>query len=195
MAIDVAAVVNPHSQGTIKSRPESGPALAARMHSDPQDTTPQMTRLLVILTKSRLKVLSVTSIPPPFHARHAVARLVVRPAGIEPACTSFAAKALDPLWRGRSTSGPGGRIKQPTPRFQGECSSSLRHTRTKLELSNGGCPRYRTGLSGFSDQRFHLISLAALWMLVDTAGIEPTTSRVQTECRSKLSCVPISLFA
>jgi hypothetical protein len=32
------------------------------MHSDPQDTTPQMTRLLVILTMSRLKVLSRISI-------------------------------------------------------------------------------------------------------------------------------------
>jgi hypothetical protein len=32
------------------------------MHSDPQDTTPQMTRLLVILTMSRLKVLSIMSI-------------------------------------------------------------------------------------------------------------------------------------
>ena len=31
------------------------------MHSDPQDTTPQMTRLPVILTMSRLKVLSITS--------------------------------------------------------------------------------------------------------------------------------------
>jgi hypothetical protein len=32
------------------------------MHSDPQDTTPQMTRLLVILTMSRLKVLNIASI-------------------------------------------------------------------------------------------------------------------------------------
>ena len=32
------------------------------MHSDPQDTTPQMTRLLVILTMSRLKVLSIMAI-------------------------------------------------------------------------------------------------------------------------------------
>ena len=32
------------------------------MHSDPQDTTPQMTRLPVILTMSRLKVLSITPI-------------------------------------------------------------------------------------------------------------------------------------
>ena len=32
------------------------------MHSDPQDTTPQITRLLVTLTMSRLKVLSIMSI-------------------------------------------------------------------------------------------------------------------------------------
>ena len=32
------------------------------MHSDPQDTTPQMTRFVVILTMSRLKVLSIASI-------------------------------------------------------------------------------------------------------------------------------------
>jgi hypothetical protein len=36
--------------------------LIARMHSDPQDTTPQMTRLPVILTMSRLKILSIMSI-------------------------------------------------------------------------------------------------------------------------------------
>ena len=33
-----------------------------KMHSDPQDTTPQMTRFVVILTMSRLKVLSIASI-------------------------------------------------------------------------------------------------------------------------------------
>jgi len=36
--------------------------LIARLHSDPQDTTPQMTRLPIILTMSRLKVLSIMSI-------------------------------------------------------------------------------------------------------------------------------------
>jgi len=36
-----------------------GLVLIAHMHSDPQDTTPQITRLLVILTMSRLKVLSI----------------------------------------------------------------------------------------------------------------------------------------
>jgi len=36
--------------------------LTARMHSDPQDTTPQMTRLPVILAMSCLKVLSIASI-------------------------------------------------------------------------------------------------------------------------------------
>jgi len=36
--------------------------LIARMHSDPQDTTPQMTRLPVILTMLCLKVLSIMSI-------------------------------------------------------------------------------------------------------------------------------------
>ena len=39
-----------------------GLVLAAHMHSDPQDTTPQMTRLPVILNMSRLKVLSIVSI-------------------------------------------------------------------------------------------------------------------------------------
>ena len=52
-------------------------------------------------------------------------------------------------------------FEPPTPRSQGECASRLRYTRTNLVISTGGCPRYRTGLSGFSDQRFHLISLAA----------------------------------
>ena len=32
------------------------------MHSDPHDTTPQMTRFVVILTMSRLKVLSIMAI-------------------------------------------------------------------------------------------------------------------------------------
>jgi hypothetical protein len=36
--------------------------LIARMHADPQGMTPQMTRLPVILTMSRLKVLSIMSI-------------------------------------------------------------------------------------------------------------------------------------
>ena len=36
--------------------------LPHKMHSDPQDTTPQMTRFVVILTMSRLKVLSIASI-------------------------------------------------------------------------------------------------------------------------------------
>ena len=39
-----------------------GLVLIARLHSDPQDTTPQITRLPVILTMSRLKVLSIMSI-------------------------------------------------------------------------------------------------------------------------------------
>ena len=53
-------------------------------------------------------------------------------------------------------------FEPPTTRSQGECASRLRYTRTILPISTaGGCPRYRTGLSGFSDQRFHLISLAA----------------------------------
>ena len=29
-------------------------------------------------------------------------QLVERPAGLEPACTSFVAKAINPLWHGRS---------------------------------------------------------------------------------------------
>jgi hypothetical protein len=39
-----------------------GLVLIAAMHSDPQDTTPQMTRLPVILIMSCLKVPSITSI-------------------------------------------------------------------------------------------------------------------------------------
>jgi hypothetical protein len=39
-----------------------GLVLVALMHSDPQDTTPQMTRLLVILTMSCLNVLTIASI-------------------------------------------------------------------------------------------------------------------------------------
>ena len=55
--------LHPHFQRSIKD-PDLGRGLVliARMHSDPQDTTPQMTRLPVILTMSRLKVLSIMSI-------------------------------------------------------------------------------------------------------------------------------------
>jgi hypothetical protein len=55
--------LHPHFQRPIKN-PDLGRGLVliARMHSDPQDTTPQMTRLPVILTMSRLKVLSLMSI-------------------------------------------------------------------------------------------------------------------------------------
>jgi hypothetical protein len=55
--------LHPHFQRAIKNPDVSrGLVLVARMHSDPQDTTPQMTRLPVILTMSRLKVLSIASI-------------------------------------------------------------------------------------------------------------------------------------
>jgi hypothetical protein len=55
--------LHPHFQRSIKD-PDLGRGLVLirRMHSDPQDTTPQMTRLPVILTMSRLKVLSIISI-------------------------------------------------------------------------------------------------------------------------------------
>ena len=55
--------LHPHFQRPIKN-PDLGRGLmlVARMHSDPQDTTPQMTRLPVILAMSRLKVLSIMSI-------------------------------------------------------------------------------------------------------------------------------------
>ena len=55
--------LHPHFQRPIKN-PDLGRGLVlvARMHSDPQDTTPQMTRLPVILTMSCLKVLSIASI-------------------------------------------------------------------------------------------------------------------------------------
>ena len=52
-------------------------------------------------------------------------------------------------------------FEPPTTRSQGESASRLRYTRTNWAILTGGCPRYRAGLSGFSDQRFHLISLAA----------------------------------
>src|SRR5580700_3682179 len=54
--------LHPHFQRTIKD-PDLGRGLVLirRMHSDPQDAAPQMTRLPVILTMSRLKVLSITS--------------------------------------------------------------------------------------------------------------------------------------
>jgi len=48
------------------------------MHSDPQDTTPQMTRLLVILAISCLRVLSILSIQP-----HYCNTISEHPAGIE----------------------------------------------------------------------------------------------------------------
>src|SRR5947207_14910529 len=73
------------------------------MHSDPQDTTPQMARLPVILTMSRLKVLSISSIHRYYFRSPTVAEFVERPAGFEPACTSFVAKAINHLWHGRHT--------------------------------------------------------------------------------------------
>jgi hypothetical protein len=72
-----------------------------KMHSDPQDTTPQMTRFVVILTMSRLKVLNIASIHRHCFEFHCSTTLE-RPAGFEPAYTSFVAKAINPLWHGRS---------------------------------------------------------------------------------------------
>ena len=54
-----------------------------------------------------------------------------------------------------------------TLKVVGELRIELRPRASKARMQritlfpDGGCPRYRTGLSGFSDQRFHLISLAA----------------------------------
>jgi hypothetical protein len=136
--------------------------------------TPQMTRLPVILTVSCLKVLSIMSIPlltssynynPTYGAPGRTRTCVhfVRSEGHR----SSLARALNCLVRVDG-------FEPPTTRSQGECASKLRYTRTILAISTGGCPRYRSGLSGFSDQRFHLISLAASRMLVDRVGIEPT---------------------
>ena len=62
-AVVASLRLHPHFQRPIKNPDLSrGLVLIAHMHSDPQDTTPQMTRLPVILTMSRLKVLSITSI-------------------------------------------------------------------------------------------------------------------------------------
>ena len=59
-----------------------------------------------------------------------------RPAGFEPACTSFVAKAIHPLWHGRlnllvRVDG----FEPPTTRSQGEGASRLRYTRTNLDIS------------------------------------------------------------
>ena len=99
--------LHPHFQRPIKN-PDLGRGLVliARVHSDPQDTTPQMTRLPVILTMSSLKVLSIMSIHHQ-NVRETVVQIVERPAGLEPACTSFVAKAINPLWHGRSKPGRG----------------------------------------------------------------------------------------
>ena len=53
-----------------KSRPGSGSGAIARMHSDPQDTTPQMTRFVVIQAMPRLEILKDTSIHPSVTANH-----------------------------------------------------------------------------------------------------------------------------
>jgi hypothetical protein len=98
----VATSLTP-SFSKINENPDLGRGLMliARTHSAPQDTTPQMTRLPVILTMSRLKVLSIMSIHH-LNVRETVVQLLERPAGLEPACTSFVAKAINPLWHGRS---------------------------------------------------------------------------------------------
>jgi hypothetical protein len=76
--------------------------LVARVHSDPQDTTPHMTRLPAILVMSRLKVLTITSLRCYSLRVTTIAQLMERPAGFEPAFTSFVAKAIHPLWHERS---------------------------------------------------------------------------------------------
>ena len=130
-----------------------------------------MTRLLVILTMSRLKDLSIMSI----HHQD-ICSTNCGASGRTRTCVHFVrseghqsslARTLNCLVRVDG-------FEPPTPRSQGEYASRLRYTRTNLAISTGGCPRYRTELSGFSDQRFHLISLAASSMLVDRVGIEPT---------------------
>lgn len=148
--------------------------LIARMHSDPQDTTPQMTRLPVILTMSCLKVLSITFIH--HHCIRDNSSTTCGASGRIRTCVHFVrseghqsslARTLNCLVRVDG-------FEPPTTRSQGECASRLRYTRTTWTSQDGGYPRYRTGLSGFSDQRFHLISLAASSILVDRVGIEPT---------------------
>jgi hypothetical protein len=70
--------------------------LVRHLHSDPQDTTPHMTRFEVILTMPRFKFLNITSI-----CSSSFLKVLERPAGLEPAYTSFVAKAINPLWHGR----------------------------------------------------------------------------------------------
>ena len=55
--------VHPQFQRTNKTPTWVGVWCSIEMHSDPQDTTPQMTRFAVILTMSRFDVLSIASIP------------------------------------------------------------------------------------------------------------------------------------
>lgn len=65
-------------------------------------------------------------------------------------------------------------------RTRNVCSASELHP-------DGGWLRYRTGLSGFSDQRFHLISLPAASTSRSTRNREPDTDRdtsVQARGRS-----------
>jgi hypothetical protein len=120
-----------------------------------------MTRLPVILTMSRLKVLSIMSIH--HHCFRENGSTICGASGRTRTCVHFVrseghqsslARTLNCLVRVDG-------FEPPAPRSQGEYASRLRYTRTNLVISTGGCPRYRTGLSGFSDQRFHLFSLAA----------------------------------
>ncbi len=95
----------PHNTDSHFSKSNKKPGLSRvwcamhKMHSDPQDTTPQMTRFVVILTMSRLKVLSIALRR--FLCEFYCSTILERPAGFEPAYTSFVAKAIIPLWHGR----------------------------------------------------------------------------------------------
>ena len=141
------------------------------MHSDPQDTTPQMTRLPVILTMSSLKVLSIMSIHHQ-NVRETVVQIVERPAGLEPACTSFVAKAINPLWHGRletlvgelrielSPRAPKARMQRITPFPDG--ASASESDRFSEVFSGAYRPRIRDWRN-----------------MVDLVGSAPTTSALQ----------------
>ena len=140
------------------------------MHSDPQDTTPQMTRFVVILTMSRLKVLSIASIH-----RHSFesycSTTLERPAGFEPAYTSFVAKAIYPLWHGRLKPGRG-----TQNRTESTCSQGTNATHYTI-------PRWcqpselNAALSVFSGA--YRPRIRDWRNLVDLVGSAPTASALQ----------------
>ena len=100
-----------------------------------------------------------------------VARLLERPAGFEPAFTSFVAKAINPLWHGRSNVGRG-----TQNRTESTCSQGTDATHYTI-------PRWcqpselNAALSVFSGA--YRPRIRDWRNLVDLVGSAPTTSALQ----------------